>query len=93
MRNNEEQYRQEWATLTGRAPSDIYIPEAIRDPADDGPMVVDEDDMPHEPFTEDIHGVPYSRPVCGMDGEYWPCTEAQRQAAPHDFEPHENWKV
>lgn len=23
-------YRKEWATLTGRAPSDIYIPEAIR---------------------------------------------------------------
>lgn len=23
-------YRKEWSTLTGRAPSDIYIPEAIR---------------------------------------------------------------
>lgn len=30
---NEDQYRQEWATKTGRADSDIYIPEGIRDNA------------------------------------------------------------
>jgi hypothetical protein len=30
---NEDQYRQEWATKTGRSDSDIYIPEGIRDNA------------------------------------------------------------
>jgi hypothetical protein len=30
MMNTEEQYRQEWATKAGRAPSDVYIPEALR---------------------------------------------------------------
>jgi hypothetical protein len=28
---NEEQYRQQWATKTGRPESDIYIPEALRE--------------------------------------------------------------
>lgn len=28
--STEESYRKEWATLTGRAPSDIYIPEGVR---------------------------------------------------------------
>lgn len=28
---NETEYRSEWATKTGRSPSDIYIPEAIRE--------------------------------------------------------------
>ncbi len=27
-----EQYRTEWATKTGRAPSEIYVPLALRDP-------------------------------------------------------------
>lgn len=27
---SEDSYRKEWATLTGRAPSDIYIPEGVR---------------------------------------------------------------
>ncbi len=56
MRNNEEQYRQEWATLTGKNPSEIYVPEALRDR---------EQDVKVEPVTPE----------------------------PHDFEPHENWKV
>lgn len=30
---SEDLYRQEWATKTGRADSDIYIPEGIRDNA------------------------------------------------------------
>ncbi len=33
MNNSPDQYRAEWATLTGRAPSDVYIPEDIRPPA------------------------------------------------------------
>lgn len=28
---SEEQYRKEWATKAGRADSDIYIPESIRE--------------------------------------------------------------
>lgn len=28
--STEDSYRKEWATLTGRAPSDIYIPEGVR---------------------------------------------------------------
>lgn len=31
--NTEEQYRQEWAVKTGRPESDIYVPEAIREPS------------------------------------------------------------
>lgn len=27
---SEDSYRKEWATLTGRAPSDIYIPKGVR---------------------------------------------------------------
>lgn len=38
MRNTEQQYRDEWATLTGRPSSQIYVPEAIRDTP--GPLVV-----------------------------------------------------
>jgi len=30
MNDTEESYRKEWATLTGRSESDIYIPEALR---------------------------------------------------------------
>lgn len=30
MRNSEESYRREWAALSGRSESDIYIPEALR---------------------------------------------------------------
>lgn len=32
---NEQAYRDEWASKTGRAPSDIYIPQDIRDDEDD----------------------------------------------------------
>jgi hypothetical protein len=28
---DEHQYRDEWAGLTGRAPSDVYVPAAFRD--------------------------------------------------------------
>jgi len=28
---NEEHYRKQWATKTGRPESDIYIPEALRE--------------------------------------------------------------
>jgi hypothetical protein len=28
--STEDSYRREWATLTGRGPSDIYIPEGVR---------------------------------------------------------------
>lgn len=28
--STEESYRAEWATLTGREPSDIYIPRSLR---------------------------------------------------------------
>jgi hypothetical protein len=31
MMNTAEQYRAEWSAKTGRAPSDIYIPEALRE--------------------------------------------------------------
>lgn len=31
MNDTEESYRKEWATLTGRAESDIYIPTALRE--------------------------------------------------------------
>lgn len=34
---DEQRYRKEWATLTGRAPSDIYIPKGIRDDRDADP--------------------------------------------------------
>ena len=27
---DEDDYRNEWAALTGRSPSEIYVPEAIR---------------------------------------------------------------
>lgn len=30
----EQQYRDEWVSKTGRAPSDIYIPEALRETSD-----------------------------------------------------------
>lgn len=35
MNDTEESYRKEWATLTGRADSDIYIPENIREGDED----------------------------------------------------------
>ncbi len=35
MTTHAERYRAHWATLTGRNPSDVYTPEAIRDPAPD----------------------------------------------------------
>lgn len=30
MTHAEESYRSHWAALTGRAPSEIYVPEALR---------------------------------------------------------------
>lgn len=41
MPTAEASYRSEWAALTGRSPSDIYIPEAIREakPVSDNPTV------------------------------------------------------
>lgn len=33
---NEDSYRKEWATLTGRSESDIYIPKGVR--VDDMPI-------------------------------------------------------
>lgn len=35
MNDTEESYRKEWATLTGRPESDIYIPEALREPKEE----------------------------------------------------------
>lgn len=32
MMDSEESYRREWAALTGRSESDIYIPQALREP-------------------------------------------------------------
>ena len=32
MGTDESQYRDEWAGLTGRSPSEVYVPAAIRDP-------------------------------------------------------------
>lgn len=32
---NATDYQKEWATLTGRPESDIYIPEALREKSDD----------------------------------------------------------
>lgn len=32
MMHTAESYRREWATLTGRPESDVYIPEALRGP-------------------------------------------------------------
>jgi hypothetical protein len=31
---DESQYRDEWAGLTGHSPSEVYVPAAIRDPAE-----------------------------------------------------------
>lgn len=35
MNDTEESYRKEWATLTGRSESDIYIPKDIREDSED----------------------------------------------------------
>ena len=32
MNDTEASYRREWATLTGKSESEIYVPEAIREP-------------------------------------------------------------
>lgn len=32
MCTDESQYRDEWAGLTGRSPSEVYVPASIRDP-------------------------------------------------------------
>lgn len=31
MQQTEQSYRREWATLTGKSESEIYVPEALRD--------------------------------------------------------------
>ncbi|MYR75135.1 MULTISPECIES: hypothetical protein [unclassified Streptomyces] len=41
--------------------------------AENEPPYIDAEGMPHQPFDEDIEGVPYTYPTCGMDGEWWPC--------------------
>lgn len=33
MGTDEQQYRDEWAGLTGCDPSEVYVPAALRDPA------------------------------------------------------------
>lgn len=35
---NEQRYRKEWATLTGRSESEIYVPEGVRDERDAHPL-------------------------------------------------------
>ena len=35
VRSTEESYRAYWAVLTGKSPSEIYVPEAIREGSDD----------------------------------------------------------
>lgn len=34
MKDTAESYVREWSTLTGRAPSDIYVPESLREAGD-----------------------------------------------------------
>lgn len=34
---NEQRYRKEWATLTGRSESEVYVPKGIRDDRDADP--------------------------------------------------------
>jgi hypothetical protein len=46
--STEDSYRKEWATLTGRAPSDIYIPEGVR--VNDMPIL---EPQPRKQGTED----------------------------------------
>lgn len=45
---SESEYRKEWATLTGRPESDIYVPEALRSEKGD-----DETAPRRAPVTED----------------------------------------
>jgi hypothetical protein len=40
MNNTEASYRREWATLTGKSESEIYVPEAIREPETVLPLAV-----------------------------------------------------
>lgn len=35
---NEQRYRKEWATLTGRPESQIYVPKGVRDERDADPL-------------------------------------------------------
>lgn len=39
---DEESYRKEWATLTGRSESEIYVPKGIRDDRDADPLPASE---------------------------------------------------
>lgn len=39
---NEQAYRKEWATLTGRSESEIYVPKGIRDDRDADPLPASE---------------------------------------------------
>lgn len=40
MISTEQSYRREWATLTGKSESEIYVPEAIREPESVQPLRV-----------------------------------------------------
>ncbi|WP_190329525.1 hypothetical protein [Streptomyces venezuelae] len=46
---------------------------------EDNPYI-DSNGDPHAPQSHDIDGVPYSTPVCGWDGEGWPCETVRDQA-------------
>ncbi len=39
MMQTESNYRREWSVLAGRAESDVYIPEALREPLQRGDRV------------------------------------------------------
>lgn len=39
---DEQSYRKEWATLTGRSESEIYVPKGIRDDRDADPLPASE---------------------------------------------------
>lgn len=39
---DEQRYRKEWATLTGRSESEIYVPKGIRDDRDADPLPASE---------------------------------------------------
>jgi hypothetical protein len=49
VHTDAESYRAHWATLAHRNPSDVYIPEALRESVPEGPSTDTADEAGHTP--------------------------------------------